>query len=115
MDVAQTCLRWRRQFHAEPRSLLEVIRTRPSVRSGAVGVPAARQPLLSVEPLTSAGSELNFFRLSILLSFHSDGAAVQLFARRIRAPRGAGDEGDSPARRADTARGWMPSNPPAER
>lgn len=23
MNVAQTCLRWRRQFHAEPRSLLE--------------------------------------------------------------------------------------------
>lgn len=29
MDVVQTCLRWRRQIHAEPRSLLEVIRTRP--------------------------------------------------------------------------------------
>lgn len=68
----------------------------------------------SVEPLTSASSELNLFPSLGPPPSHSGAAAVHLFARHVHAPRGAGDQGNPPARRADTPRGWMPSNPPAE-
>lgn len=66
---AETCLRWRRQLPAEPRSLLQVVRTRPSVRSG--GRCSSRVPL---EPLTSTHSQLNF------------SASPRVLLRRSRCP-----------------------------
>lgn len=101
---AETCLRWRRQLPAgcpdtplSPERLGRCSsrfppwsRCHPRTRSSTYPhLPAPPRLLLS--PLPSS-------RLAVS-TLPADGA---------------GDPGKPPARRADTPRGWMPSNPPAE-